>query len=123
MRPPRLALALAAAAACESAPAGNYGRHVEDQAACAAGATGQGIDGSVYQGTIDWGGGAGAGKKFAFIRVSDGTQTPDTQFARNWPMARSAGVIRGVYQYFRASEDPTAQADLLINSVAQNGGL
>src|SRR5262249_31771669 len=83
----------------------------------------EGIDVSIYQGTINWASVAAAGKKFAFIRVSDGTGSSDSQFARNWRMARGAGVIRGPYQFFRASEDPTAQANLLINALSQNGGL
>jgi lysozyme len=81
------------------------------------GAQVQGIDVSSYQGTIDWTQVAGAGIGFAFIRVSDGTQAPDGDFAANWAGAKAAGVIRGAYQYIRASEDGATQADLLISGI------
>src|SRR5215470_12245190 len=108
---------------CEPAPAGDYAARTEDLTVCAGSSTVEGIDVSYYQGTINWSQVAAAGKKFAVIRVSDGTTTPDTQFARNWSGAHSAGVIRGVYQFFRASQDATAQADLLVNALNSNGGL
>lgn len=82
---------------------------------CAHGATVPGIDVSVYQGTIDWTRVKADGIQYAFIRVSNGTGTPDTRFDANWAGARAAGVRRGVYQYFRPSQDPVAQADLLLS--------
>ncbi len=82
---------------------------------CANGATTNGMDVSYYEGTIDWHAIAASGIKFAFIRVSDGTGVPDTQFDANWSGARAVGIIRGAYQFFRANEDPTAQADLLLS--------
>lgn len=81
---------------------------------CSESATTTGIDVSHYQGTIDWSAVGGQGIKFAFVRVSDGTTTPDDTFAANWEGARNAGVMRGAYQYFRPSQDPIAQADLLL---------
>jgi lysozyme len=120
----RLASAVCVAVlGCGPAPAGEYETRTEDVTVCAGSSTVEGIDVSYYQGTINWSQVAAAGKKFAVIRVSDGTTTPDTQFARNWSDARSAGVIRGVYQFFRASQDATAQADLLVNALNNNGGL
>jgi lysozyme len=76
-----------------------------------------GIDVSHWQGTIDWDRVAGDGVKFAIIRVSDGTGTMDSQFHRNWDEARRVGVLRGVYQFFRPSQDPIAQADLLLREM------
>ena len=52
---------------------------------CAAGATLKGIDVSYYQGTVDWTKVKGAGQSFAFVRVSDGVNYPDSKFAANWP--------------------------------------
>ena len=80
---------------------------------CARGATTQGIDVSEFQGTIDWGAVHRAGKQFAIIRVADGTYL-DPKFSRNWAGARSAGVIRGVYQFFHPGRDPVVQADFLL---------
>lgn len=81
----------------------------------------RGIDVSVYQGTITWSSVKSAGKNFAFIRVSDGTGTLDANFATNWSHAKSAGLTVGAYQFFRPSQDPIAQADLIVNKVQAAG--
>lgn len=90
---------------------------------CAAGATLKGIDVSYYQGTVDWAKVKGAGQAFAFVRVSDGVNYPDSKFAANWPAVKKAGLVRGVYQYFRPTQDVQAQVDLLLNKLAAAGGL
>lgn len=77
----------------------------------------KGIDVSEYQGTIDWTQVKTAGKDFAVIRVSDGTGHLDTKFAANWSGAKNAGVVRGAYQFYRASVDATAQANLLLSKI------
>jgi len=84
---------------------------------CAAGPTQDGIDVSKWQGTINWDQVAGAGVTFAFIRVSDGINTYDDKFQYNWSEAQRVGLLRGVYQFFRPSQDPVAQADLLISEI------
>jgi lysozyme len=84
---------------------------------CAAGATLKGVDVSEYQGSVDWSAVAASGLSFAITRVSDGTDTLDPYFAANWSGIKAAGMVRGVYQFFRASQDPTAQADLLVTQV------
>lgn len=92
---------------------------------CAAGETLRGIDVSYYQGEIDWDAVQADGVSFAFIRVSDGRNHSDSQFARNLQEARRVGLRRGVYQFFRPDQDVNAQADLLINGiqVLQQGDL
>jgi lysozyme len=82
-----------------------------------------GIDVSTYQGVITWSRVKEAGVAFAFARISDGTTVSDTQFASNWKAMKVAGVLRGPYQYFRASEDPVAQAGLVGKSLNGAGGL
>ncbi len=84
---------------------------------CADGPTVDGIDVSYWQGTVDWNAVAADGIEFAFIRVSDGVTTFDTQFPGNWAGARQAGIIRGVYQFFRPGQDAIAQADLLLSNM------
>jgi uncharacterized protein (TIGR03382 family) len=86
----------------------------QDTTVCATGTTVKGIDVSVFQGTIDWTKVKADGVIYAMIRVSDGLNTPDTQFAANWANSRSAGVIHGVYQFFEPSQDPIAQADMML---------
>src|SRR5262249_19571572 len=51
--------------ACEPAHVGDYAERVEDLTVCASGSTVEGIDVSIYQGTINWSQVAAAGKKFA----------------------------------------------------------
>ena len=84
---------------------------------CAQGATTMGVDVSYYQGTIDWAKAKAAGVKYAFVRVSDGNTFKDPKFVQNWTNTKAAGVIRGAYQFFRPSQNVTAQADLMIAAI------
>ena len=111
----RSALLVALVAACAQQPAET---DLEQEATvCGVGPTVKGIDVSYYQGSIDWASVRGAGVQFAFIRVSDGLGTPDTKFDSNWAGSRAAGIVHGAYQFFRPSEDPIAQADLLLSKI------
>ncbi len=89
---------------------------------CASSSTLDGLDVSHYQGPIDWGAVAASGKRFAFARCSDGTGVKDTQFTTNWAAIPAAGMIRGVYQFFRPTEDPIAQAELLLSMASLQDG-
>jgi len=80
-----------------------------------------GIDVSSYQGTVDWRRVKAAGVVFAFARVSDGLEVLDQRFAENFAAMKRAGVRRGAYQFFRASADPRAQADLMLATVRPLG--
>ncbi len=88
---------------------------------CDPGPTTRGIDVSYYQGEIDWQRVRGSGIEFAFIRISDGEDIPDTMFELNWGGAKAAGIRRGMYQFFRPGEDITAQADLAIAMTKKRG--
>jgi len=88
---------------------------------CAAGTTTSGVDVSCFNGTIDWAKVKAAGNEFAFIRISDGIGFQDPQFAANWAGARAAGVMRGIYQFFRPGQDVNAQADLVIAAAGTPG--
>lgn len=130
MRSPRSMIKLAMAfllmglgASCEpEGPDGiieNLVETEEELRICASGTSLEGIDVSTYQGKVDWSAVRRAGKRFAFARVSYGTSKLDNQFARNWQGMKAAGLFRGVYQYFLASQDPIEQADLLIQKVGK----
>jgi len=69
-----------------------------------------GVDVSSYQGTVDWTQFAGGGSTFAFIKATEGLHTVDSQFARNWATAKSAGLVRGAYHFFYPHLDPVGQA-------------
>jgi len=88
---------------------------------CAAGATTKGVDVSYYNGTIDWAKVKAAGNEFAFIRISDGTGFHDPQFAANWAGAHAVGMVRGIYQFFRPTQDVNAQADMVIAAAGTPG--
>jgi lysozyme len=68
-------------------------------------------------GSINWSQVAAAGYRFAIIRVADGATVIDPQFATNWAGAASNGLVRGAYQFFEPSQDPTAQANLVVQKV------
>lgn len=84
---------------------------------CASGTTTNGVDVSYHNGTIDWAKVKNAGYQFAFVRISDGIGFKDPQFATNWAGTKSAGLIRGIYQFFRPTQDVNAQADLIIQAL------
>lgn len=88
---------------------------------CGSGPTVKGIDVSYYQGTIDWAAVKADGVEFAFSRISDGLNSPDSKFAANWAGSKAAGVLRGAYQYFRPSQDALAQADLFLEKLGPLG--
>ena len=84
---------------------------------CGSGPTVKGIDVSSYQGTIDWTKAKADGVQYAFVRVSDGLNTIDSKFEANWSQTRAKGILHGAYQFFRPSQDPIAQADLLLSKI------
>src|SRR5262252_8196400 len=100
---------------CSTQPAGT-----NDFCSCLTGGTVEGIDVSVYQGTIDWNAVAGAGIGFAFTRVGEGTNL-DPTFDSNWSGIQSAGLVRGVYQYFWGGLDGATQADFLLSHIGTLG--
>ncbi|MBN2360427.1 MAG: hypothetical protein JXR83_13315 [Deltaproteobacteria bacterium] len=111
--------ALLLAAGCGGEPAAlEVGPIVDleqaEQRVCASGSTLDGTDVSHHEGLIDWDQVKAAGIQFAIVRVGDGTQYDDYEFGHNWSEAYRVGIIRGAYQYFRPSQDPIAQADIMI---------
>ncbi|MBX3197152.1 MAG: hypothetical protein KF894_03260 [Labilithrix sp.] len=90
---------------------------------CAGPTTLRGVDVSYYQADVDWAKVKADGQTFAFVRVSDGISHPDTKFAQNWPATKQAGLVRGLYQFFRPARDVAAQVDLLADMLDAAGGL
>ncbi|MCB9756683.1 MAG: hypothetical protein H6713_42745, partial [Myxococcales bacterium] len=88
---------------------------------CADGPTIDGIDVSAWQGDINWGAVASSGIEFAFVRVSDGLLYSDSYFDDNWAESRANGIATGVYQFFRPSQDPVQQAQLLLDKMGPLG--
>ncbi len=88
---------------------------------CASAGTIEGVDVSEFQGAIDWHAVHAAGRAFGIARISDGTQHVDPTFASNYAAMKAEGMVRGSYQFFRASEDPIAQANLVLGTIGHLG--
>lgn len=58
-----------------------------------------GVDVSRYQKHIDWASVAGAGKRFAYIKATEGGDHVDANFLENWVGAQRAGLARGAYHF------------------------
>ncbi len=96
------------------------GEAIDAVTVCAKGATVEGIDVSVWQGSVDWAAVKQSGIAFAIARVSYGT-SKDTWFDTNWSGMKSAGLVRGAYQFFLPQQDAIAQADLMLKAIGQLG--
>jgi GH25 family lysozyme M1 (1,4-beta-N-acetylmuramidase) len=84
---------------------------------CQAPSTLEGIDVSEFQGAIDWPAVHASGRAFGIARIADGIGHLDATFATNYAGMKAEGMVRGSYQFFRASQDPIAQADLVLASI------
>ena len=76
-----------------------------------------GNDVSVYQGRIDWSRVSACGQRFVYIKATEANSLQDITFKNNWVGAKSAGLLRGAYHFFRCNVDAIAQADYFINFV------
>jgi lysozyme len=81
---------------------------------CPVGSTLQGVDVSSSNGSVNWAQVASAGYSFAVARVTDGDNFADPMFAANWSGIAQAGMVRGAYHFFRASQDPAAQVSFMM---------
>ena len=111
-----LALAVASSLAACAAPDEPYSQRADFLTYCPGPNTLQGIDVSIYQGSVDWGAVARSGRAFAITLVGDGL-SEDPTFDGNYAGIRAAGMVRGSYQFFRPQRDPIAQANIVIRHV------
>lgn len=85
-----------------------------------------GLDLSEYQGKIDWNSVENIDIEypieFVFIRATAGKDREDDQFEENWLSAKSRGIIRGAYHYYRPNENSLEQAKLFIKTVKLKKG-
>jgi lysozyme len=70
----------------------------------------RGIDVSHFQGSINWSAVARDDVAFAYLKATEGVESRDAQFARNWRGARRAGIRVGAYHYFIFCRSGRAQA-------------
>ncbi len=71
----------------------------------------KGIDVSEYQGDINWKAVADSGVAYCFVKATEGVESRDPMFAKNWAGMRSVGIIRSAYHFFIAKKDPKVQAN------------
>ena len=118
-----LGIVLAGCGATDGASAGGepLGASSAGLTVCPSGSTVEGVDVSTYQGTVDWAKVKAAGVEFGIARISDGTGSIDPTFTTNWSGMKTAGLIRGAYQFFEPGEDPIAQANIVVQHVGALG--
>jgi len=80
-------------------------------------ATVPGIDVSYWNAGIDWPKVRATGQRFVFAKATEGDTYSDPSFAANWSGAKSAGLLRGAYHFFRCNVDAKKQATRFINYV------
>ena len=79
----------------------------------------EGIDASHWQGTIAWTKVAGSGKKFVYLKATEGTTYADPTFVGNRSGARTAGVKVGAYHFARpdtTAGDAVAEARWFLSN-------
>lgn len=76
-----------------------------------------GIDVSEYQGSVDWPKVADQGIAFAFIKSSEGQESFDPLFAKNWAAAKAVGIVCGAYHFYVTNRDPKLQAKNFLSRV------
>jgi len=80
----------------------------------------EGIDVSSYQGNVDWNYWWGQGKRFAYIKATEGTGYINSYFSQQYIGSYNVGMIRGAYHYARPDlSGGAAQADYFV---AHGGG-
>jgi GH25 family lysozyme M1 (1,4-beta-N-acetylmuramidase) len=89
-------------------------------------ATVPGIDVSFWNAGIDWPKVRATGQRFVFAKATEGDSYADPTFDDNWRGAKTAGLLRGAYHFFRANVDAKKQANKFIDyvkSMNDNGEL
>ena len=76
-----------------------------------------GIDVSRHQGNIDWKRVSNAGARFVFMKATEGATWVDPKFYTNWHQAKTNGIIRGVYHFFRPHSPVDGKVDNLVSTV------
>jgi GH25 family lysozyme M1 (1,4-beta-N-acetylmuramidase) len=88
-------------------------------AANAPAATVEGIDVSSHQGNVNWSYWWGQGKRFAYVKATEGTSYKNPYFAQQYNGSYNIGMIRGAYHFgLPSSSSGATQA----NYFATNGG-
>jgi|688.fasta_scaffold611944_1 lysozyme len=55
-----------------------------------------------------------ANMSFVFVKATEGSHYDDPTFKSNWAAAKSAGIVRGAYHYFRPGEPVLSQVENFV---------
>jgi GH25 family lysozyme M1 (1,4-beta-N-acetylmuramidase) len=80
-------------------------------------ATVPGIDVSYWDAGIDWPKVRATGQRYVFVKATEGDFYADPTFDDNWRGAKTAGLLRGAYHFFRCNVDAKKQATKFIEYV------
>ncbi len=69
----------------------------------------QGIDVSSWQGQVDWADYRDQGKRFAYVKATEGVAYRNPYFAQQYNGSYNAGMVRGAYHFGRPDIDATAK--------------
>lgn len=72
-----------------------------------------GVDLSKWQGAVDFGRIRAAGKTYVFVKLTEGDDDVDPDYARNVAGARAAGLYAGSYHFYSTDDTAEAQFDNL----------
>lgn len=81
-----------------------------------------GIDVSHYSGAVDWEAVRGAGYDFAYVKATEGVDSPDPAFADHWRRLDELGIPRGAYHFYVTEDDPEAQARFFLETAGLRPG-
>ena len=80
----------------------------------------RGVDVHDANGAIDWPGLAAAGIQFAFIRAAYGDRL-DKRLSENYAGARQAGLVVGLYHFYRQPRSASDQRQTMLTAIDQVG--
>jgi GH25 family lysozyme M1 (1,4-beta-N-acetylmuramidase) len=109
-----LCVGVALLAGCSAAGPGESLGMSQQADTCAAGTTLEGVDVSVYDGTVSWAQLKASGRSFGIAKATEGSTLVDSEFSTNWPAMKSAGIVRSAYHFFHCSSDPATQATFFL---------
>lgn len=78
----------------------------------------RGIDVSAHNGDIDFDALRDAGYTFVIIKATEGTDWQDRNLTRNYARARRAGLVTGLYHFFRFDSPGNLQALNIIEATS-----
>jgi GH25 family lysozyme M1 (1,4-beta-N-acetylmuramidase) len=90
-------------------------RQASQASSLAAATQTSGIDVSKWQGNVDWAYYWGQGKRFAYVKATEGTTYQNSYFAQQYNGSHNVGMVRGSYHFaLPDNSSGTAQADWFV---------